>query len=35
MSVYWLRCVGGMGGEWVDGLDQGQEGGVVLCRCEV
>ena len=27
--------VGGVGGEWVGVLDQGREGGVVLCLCEV
>ena len=30
-----LRGVGGVGGEWVGGLDQGLEGWVVLCLCEV
>ena len=31
VSVFWLRCVGGVGGEWVGGLDQGRErwGGVM------
>ena len=28
-------CCGGVGGEWVWGLDQGQERWVVLCLCEV
>ena len=27
--------VGGVGREWVEGLDQGLEGGVVLCICEL
>ena len=27
--------LGGVGGEWVGGLDQGQERWVVLCLCEV
>ena len=27
--------VGGVGGEWEGGLDQGLEGWVVLCLCEV
>ena len=27
--------VGGVGGEWVGVLDQGLEGGVVLCLCEL
>ena len=31
MSVFWLRCVGGVGGKWVGGLDKGRErwGGVM------
>ena len=28
-------CFGCVGGEWVGGLDQGLEGWVVLCLCEV
>ena len=27
--------VGGVGGEWVGGLDHGLENGVVLCMCEL
>ena len=29
-----LGC-GRVGGEWVGGLDQGLEGWVVLCRCDL
>ena len=28
-------CCGGVGGECVWGLDQGLEGGVVICLCEM
>ena len=31
MSVFWLRWWGGIGGDWIGGLDQGLEGwGVVM-----
>ena len=33
----WFGCggVGGVDGEWVGDYDQGLEGGVVLCQCEM
>ena len=33
VSVFWLWWCGRVGVEW--GLDQGLDGGVVLCLCEL
>ena len=35
VSVIGCGSVGGVGGEWVGDVDQGLEGWVVLCLCEL